>query len=94
METSAAFLGVIVKVFEKKIWIETDIMGDAHVMVQHDDDKSEPFTYCSFFYDHRYTSNSSIRASAINMARSLGAAEPVTVTSRPFDKLLNRVNPT
>jgi hypothetical protein len=93
METSAAFLGVIVKVYEKKVWIETDFMGDAHVMVQHDDGKSEPFTYCSFFYDQRYTSNSSIRASAINMALSLGATEPVAVTSRPFDKLLYRVNP-
>jgi hypothetical protein len=74
----------VVKIFEKKVWIEDDIMGDKHVMVQHQDGKSDPFCYCSFHYDYGYTSNSGIRASAEKMAVSLGATEPVEYRHREF----------
>lgn len=69
--------GEIVKIFERKIWIETDFHGNKHIMVQHQDGESEPFCYCSFFCDHRYTSNSSTHAAAENMAKALGAQEPI-----------------
>nr|CDM12472.1 hypothetical protein [Vibrio vulnificus] len=43
----------VVMVFPRKVWIESDIMGSRHVMVQHDDGVSLPFTYCSFFMTMR-----------------------------------------
>ncbi|NVZ11288.1 hypothetical protein HW932_18720 [Allochromatium humboldtianum] len=74
--------GEIAKIYERKIWIETDFHGDKHVMIQHQDGESEPFCYCSFFYDHRYTSNSNTHAAAENMAKALGAQEPIEYRSR------------
>ncbi|WP_299197003.1 hypothetical protein [uncultured Amphritea sp.] len=73
-----------IKVFERKVWVESDFMGDKHVMIQHQDGKSDPFCYCSFHYDYAYTSNSTIRQTAENMAIALGATEPVEHKSRPF----------
>jgi hypothetical protein len=67
----------VVKVFDRKIWIESDFMGSRHVMIQHDDGESEPFCYCSFFYDHRYTSNGGTLRQAENMAKALGATEVI-----------------
>ncbi len=54
----------VVKVFEQKVWIESDFLGARHVVVQHDDGVSEPFDYCTFNYDYRYTSNGSTLAQA------------------------------
>jgi len=75
----------IVKIFERKIWIESDFLGAKHVMIQHDDGVSEPFCYCSFNYDYAHTSNSQIRKEAEDMAVSLGAKEPVEYKSRPIN---------
>lgn len=66
----------LVKVYGKSIWIESDIMGSRHVMVQHEG--CEPFRYCSFHYDHRYTDNASTLYSAENVALMMGAEEPIT----------------
>jgi hypothetical protein len=74
----------IVEVFQHKIWIESDIMGSKHVMIQHDDNESEPFEYCSFRYDYRYTSNSTVLAQAKKLAFSLGAKDPIEIKSRPY----------
>lgn len=74
--------GEIVKIYERKIWIETDFHGNKHIMVQHQDGENEPFCYCSFFYDHRYNSNSITHAAAQNMAKALGAQEPIEYRSR------------
>lgn len=74
----------IVKVFARRVWIESDFSGDKHVMIQHQDGESEPFCYCSFHYDYAYTSNSVIREQAERMAIQLGAVEPVEYKSRPF----------
>lgn len=74
----------IVKIYEKKIWIEGDFFGNKHVMIQHQDGESEPFTYCTFNYDHRYTCNSIILDSAEKMAIDLGASEPVERQTREF----------
>jgi hypothetical protein len=74
----------IVKVFARRVWIESDFSGDKHVMIQHQDGESEPFCYCSFHYDYAYTSNSAIREQAERMAIQLGAVEPVEYKSRPF----------
>lgn len=73
------------KVFERKVWVEEDIMGDRHVMIQHQNGESGPFCYCSFYYDYAYTSNSTIREAAERMALSLGAEAPVEYKTRPFN---------
>jgi hypothetical protein len=75
----------MVKVFERRVWVEGDIMGDKHVMIQHQDGESEPFCYCSFHYDYAYTSNSSIRSAAETMALSIGAKDPVEHKNRTFN---------
>lgn len=69
----------IVKVYDKKVWLENDFSGDIHVMVQHQAPGSEPFCYCSFHYHYGYTDNSSIKRAAERMALSLGATEPVAI---------------
>jgi Zn-finger protein len=73
------------KVFDRKIWIEDGIMGDKHVMIQHQDGESEPFCYCSFYYDYAYTSNSAIRDAAEKMAEALGGKSPIEYKTRPFN---------
>lgn len=72
----------IVKIIETKIWIESDIAGSKHVVIQHQDGASLPFTYCSFFYNYAFTSNASIRQAAENMAIALGAKEPIEYKER------------
>jgi len=75
----------VAKVYERKIWVEGDFMGAKHVMIQHDDGKSDPFCYCTFNYDYGYTDNSMIRQQAENMAISIGAKEPIEHRHRPFN---------
>ena len=70
----------IVKILPTKVWIEGDIFGCKHVMLQHEG--CEEFTYCSFKYDYRYTSNSTVNDAALKMAYSLGATYPVMVKNR------------
>jgi len=65
----------VVHVYKTKVWIEDDIMGSRHVMLQHE--TCEPFTYCTFHYNWAYTSNAGTHAAATAMALSLGATEPV-----------------
>lgn len=75
----------VVKVYDKKIWIESDFLGDKHVMMQHQDGASEPFEYCTFRYDHRYTCNSMIWDAAEKIAIAMGASEPVERKTREFN---------
>ena len=75
--SDADLLTKVVKIYEKKVWVECDMMGDKHVMVQHQAPGVEPFCYCSFHYDHGYTDNASIRNAAERMALAIGATEPV-----------------
>lgn len=72
----------IVKVYEIKVWVEGDVMGGKHVMVQYQAPGEEPFCYCSFRYNYAYTDNASIRSAAEKMAISLGASQPVEFRSR------------
>lgn len=71
-----------IKVFSKKVWIESDYAGRKHIMIQHDDGQSKPFCYCTFNYDYAYTNNSAIRAEAEAMAESLGAEQPIEYRER------------
>ena len=65
----------IVKVYPTAIWIESDMMGARHVMMQHEG--CDVFAYASFHYDYRYTSNGGTWDAANRLAVSLGAPEPV-----------------
>lgn len=65
----------IMSVSARKAWVESDFLGDRHVMVQHEG--CEAFEYATFHYDYRYTSNSGTLDAAEKMARSLGATDPI-----------------
>lgn len=73
----------ITRVCETKVWIEGDILGSKHVMVQHEG--HDPTTYCTFFYDHRYTNNGMIHKAAERVAISIGAKEPVLYERREIE---------
>lgn len=74
---------ITVTILPTKVWVENDFLGGRHVMLQHEG--LEPFTYASFFYNWRYTSNSSTWDAACQLALSLGADEPVESRMRPLD---------
>jgi len=65
----------ITHICKTSVWIESDMMGARHVVVQHE--TCEPFTYCSFNYCYGYTDNASTLHAATAMALSLGATEPI-----------------
>lgn len=65
----------IVEILPTAIWIESDMMGGRSVMLQHQG--CEPFEYARFGYDYRYTSNGGTRAAATELAKQLGAVEPI-----------------
>ena len=71
----------IVEVLPTQIWIEDDIMGGKHIMMQHG--SSEPFEFVSLRYSYAYTSNGHIHAMAEEIARDLGAADPIEHRFRP-----------
>ena len=66
----------IVKVYDTKVWVESDMLGSKHVMLQSECPESKPFCYCSFHYGYGYTDNQSVHEAARHMAISLGATEP------------------
>ena len=68
--------------FDKSVWIESDIFGNKHVMVQHQAPGSEPVCYCTFHYHYEHTSNAFIRNEAERVARALGAQIPIEHRNR------------
>jgi len=84
-EANAASMGEpvqIVHIYKTNVWIENDVFGARHVMIQHETCK--PFTYCTFNYDYAYTSNAGTHHAAEAMAISLGATQPVDHRHRTF----------
>lgn len=45
----------IVKVFERRVWVEKDFMGTVHIKMQHEG--CEPFDFIQIQYDYAHTSN-------------------------------------
>lgn len=75
----------IVKVYGTQIWVESDILGDYHIMMQHEGDN--PFCYVSFHYNYAYTSNAQIHMEIVNMMKRLGVEEKdIEWRNRPFWK--------
>jgi hypothetical protein len=72
----------IEKIFPTKIWIESGMMGERAVMMQHEG--CEPFEYAVFNYNYAYTSNSGTHAAAESLARSLGCGEVIEHRLRPM----------
>lgn len=71
---------ITVEILPTAIWIESDFFGGRHVVLQHEG--CEAFTYATFPYDYRYTSNSGTLGAARMVALSLGAAEPIEMRNR------------
>jgi hypothetical protein len=65
----------IERILPTALWIEDDIFGDRHVMLQHEG--CDAFCYASSHYDYRYTDNAGTWTAAHKMALALGATEPV-----------------
>ncbi|URI08794.1 hypothetical protein MW290_24770 [Aquincola tertiaricarbonis] len=70
----------VVHVFPMRVWVEADLLGAKHVVCQHEGES--PFTYATFNYDWRYTSNAGVLDQAMKVARSLGAQDPIEVRDR------------
>jgi hypothetical protein len=64
----------IVEILPTSIWVESDMMGSKHIMMQHQG-HGEPFQYASFFYDYAYTSNSTMHQTVVEMMQEFGVAE-------------------
>lgn len=73
---------VLVEILPTRIWIESGMLGERVVVMQHQG--CEPFDYATFGYDYRYTSNSSTWDAAHGLALQLGAKEPVERRQRRF----------
>lgn len=79
----------IVEIYPFKVWIESDMMGDYHVMVHHEG-HGVPFCYLSLHYDYAYTSNSTIRTVAISLLKLIFNIDEKDIVwkSRPFWKAI------
>ena len=63
----------IVKIYPTKYWVEKDMFGSAHVMIQHEDFHS--FTYATFNYDYAYTSNAGVHSAVVEVMKGFGIEE-------------------
>jgi hypothetical protein len=63
----------IVEVYPTKYWVERDMVGGIHIMVQHEG--MHAFEYASFNYDYAYTSNAGVWAEMVNMMKRFGIEE-------------------
>ena len=73
---------VLVEILPTRIWIESGVLGERVVVLQHDG--CEPFDYATFRYDYRYTSNGGTWGAAHSLALQLGATEPLEHRQRGF----------
>jgi hypothetical protein len=71
---------VVVEILPTRIWVESDLLGARHVVLQHEG--MEAFTYASFHYRYGYTDNSGTYAAAEALATQLGAAQPIEHRTR------------
>jgi len=67
----------IVEVFENKVWVEHDILGDAHVMLQSAASGSEPKCAVTVRYAYPYIDNAARDQIAVRVAEMFGAVKPI-----------------
>lgn len=70
----------LVKFLPTRIWIESGMLGERVVVLQHEG--CEPFDYATFGYSYMYTSNSGTWEAARTLALALGAQEPIEQRTR------------
>ena len=76
----------IVEILPTKVWIESDMLGSRFVVAQHQGQLA--FTYAAFHYDYAYTDNATTHRLAEQLAKSLGARDPIEHRQRPgYDML-------
>lgn len=63
----------IVKIYPTKYWVEKDLFGGAHIMMQHEG--YHKFEYASFNYDYGYTSNAGVHNAVVAMMKQFGIEE-------------------
>jgi len=63
----------IVKIYPTRYWVERDLFGSAHIMIQHEGMHS--FCYASFNYDYAYTSNAGVHNAVVNLMAGFGIIE-------------------
>jgi hypothetical protein len=69
---------------QPKIWVESDLFGGRHVMVQNESE--QPSCHHSFVYDPLRTNNWHIQQAAEDLARALGATDPIECRTRLMPK--------
>lgn len=66
------------------IWVESDMMGHHHIMVQRSA-KKEPFNYCTFHHIKGVMEEDKVKKSAERTAIALGAKKPVLIKQLELD---------
>ena len=72
----------ITKIYGNAVWVENDILGDAHVMLQSEAPGSEPACVATVRYNYPWVDNSTRNSVATEIARMFGAGENVEFRSR------------
>ena len=67
----------IEKVYENAVWVDKDIMGDAHVMLQSEAPDSLPACLVTVRYSYPWVDNATRDRVATEIARMFGAGEKV-----------------
>jgi hypothetical protein len=75
----------IVKVFDKRVWVEKDFMGTVHIKMQHEG-MPEPFDFIQIQYDYAYTSNGHQANLTKEIMKLLGIDWNETDTQRRADQ--------
>ena len=63
----------IVKIYPTRYWVEKDLFGSSHIMVQHEGMHS--FEYACFNYDYAYTSNAGVHSAVVGIMKQFGIEE-------------------
>lgn len=63
----------ITKIYPTKFWVEKDMFGGSHIMMQHE--TMNVFEYASFYYDYAYTSNAGVHTEVVAMMKRFGVEE-------------------
>ncbi|MEZ9709299.1 hypothetical protein AB4254_11525 [Vibrio breoganii] len=61
-----------------KVYIERDVLGNCHVMIEHLATETT-HRHCTFYYQYPFFDNASVIKAADAMARSLGGKPPIDI---------------
>ncbi|MEY2161479.1 hypothetical protein [Rhodanobacter sp. FW106-PBR-LB-2-11] len=70
-------VAAVVQAYANAVWIESDITGNRHVMMQSEAPGAQPHCFCTLRYEHHYTDNSHLEQVAERIASMLGATSPI-----------------